>query len=213
MGFMFYDSYREAASALPAELQGEFYRLLVEYACAGVEPECDGVLRLGFELARPNLDKSVARSKAGAKGGSSTSDAKRSAVRANGAKGGRPAETPQEPKQKPKQNQSKTKAKPKQKPKQGEERGGEVRGRTPMGRPTIEEVREHVRQKGYSFDADAFYAYYDSQGWKKANGQKVANWKQCCVTWERNRKGGVDDGFKFYDRAGEMQPLWSTLDA
>lgn len=50
--------------------------------------------------------------------------------------------------------------------------------------PTKEEVAEYVREKGYHFDPDAFFGYYDSQDWKKANGQRVTNWKQCCVTWE-----------------------------
>lgn len=55
--------------------------------------------------------------------------------------------------------------------------------------PTIEEVRSYVKEKGYRFDPDQFYAYYDSSGWKMQNGKRVRNWKQCCVTWERNCKG------------------------
>jgi len=60
--------------------------------------------------------------------------------------------------------------------------------------PTIEEVRDYVKENDFIFDADEFFAYYASQGWRKANGQKVVSWKQCCVTWERreqkNSKGG-----------------------
>lgn len=60
--------------------------------------------------------------------------------------------------------------------------------------PTLDEVRRHVSEKGYHFDADQFFAYYDSSGWRKANGAKVRNWKQCCTTWEAKAKpkdGGV----------------------
>ena len=53
--------------------------------------------------------------------------------------------------------------------------------------PTIEEVRAYVKEKGYTFDPEAFHAYYDSQGWKKANGQKVSSWKGCCVTFQKNQ--------------------------
>jgi len=64
----------------------------------------------------------------------------------------------------------------------------------PFVTPTIEEVRDYVKENGFIFDADEFFAYYASQGWRKANGQKVVSWKQCCVTWERreqkNSKGG-----------------------
>lgn len=50
--------------------------------------------------------------------------------------------------------------------------------------PTLEEVREYVKEKGYHFSADEFYAYYASQDWYKSNGRKVSDWKRCCITWE-----------------------------
>lgn len=50
--------------------------------------------------------------------------------------------------------------------------------------PTIEDVKEHVKKKGYHFSAERFFDYYESSGWRKANGKKVSNWKQCCATWE-----------------------------
>lgn len=55
-------------------------------------------------------------------------------------------------------------------------------------KPSREEVREYVKAKGYHFSADEFYDYYDSANWHKADGKAVKNWKQCCVTWEANRK-------------------------
>lgn len=54
--------------------------------------------------------------------------------------------------------------------------------------PTLEEVRDHIKAKGYHFSADEFYNYYSSANWHKANGQPVRSWKQCCVTWESNNK-------------------------
>lgn len=55
-------------------------------------------------------------------------------------------------------------------------------------KPSREEVLEYVKAKGYHFSADEFYDYYDSANWHKADGKVVKNWKQCCVTWESNRK-------------------------
>lgn len=55
-------------------------------------------------------------------------------------------------------------------------------------KPTREEVRAHVKEKGYHFNADEFFDYYASANWHKADGKPVRNWKQCCVTWESNRK-------------------------
>lgn len=61
------------------------------------------------------------------------------------------------------------------------------RGFTP---PTIEEVREYIREKGYSVDAQHFMDYYEAADWHFANGKPVKNWKQCLVTWSRNGYGG-----------------------
>lgn len=52
--------------------------------------------------------------------------------------------------------------------------------------PTIEEVKAYVREKGYHFDPQHFFDYYEASGWRMRNGKPVKNWKLCCVTWERN---------------------------
>lgn len=54
--------------------------------------------------------------------------------------------------------------------------------------PTLDEVRTYVKEKGYHFDAEEFYHYYQSSDWHMSSGKPVKNWKQCCVTWESNRK-------------------------
>lgn len=57
--------------------------------------------------------------------------------------------------------------------------------------PTVDEVRSYVKEKGYHFDPCHFYDYYSASGWRKANGQPVRNWRQCCVTWENRSAKGV----------------------
>lgn len=52
--------------------------------------------------------------------------------------------------------------------------------------PTIEEVRAYVSEKGYHFDPQHFFDYYEASGWHMQGGKPVKSWKQCCVTWERN---------------------------
>lgn len=55
--------------------------------------------------------------------------------------------------------------------------------------PTIEEVKAYVREKGYHFDPQQFFDYYEASDWHFRNGKPVRSWKQCCVTWEGNCKG------------------------
>ena len=211
--FSFFRSYHEAAKALEPEDQGVFYRALVDYVFDGTEPSLSGVLLACFELARPNLNKSLERQRAGAKGGSSTSKAKRTAARANGFKpktNGLPAETSQEAKQKPSKSQAKAKQKPSDKEKEKEKEKEKTHKVERFSPPTLEEVRAYCDVKQYSFDPDTFFAYYDSQGWRKANGRPVTNWRQCCVTWEGKRRKSENDGFKVYDGGGQVPALWEA---
>ena len=56
------------------------------------------------------------------------------------------------------------------------------RGFTP---PTLDEVKAYCDERNSSVDPEAFVDYYSSQGWKKANGQRVQDWKGCVRTWEK----------------------------
>jgi len=58
--------------------------------------------------------------------------------------------------------------------------------------PSVEEVEEHIKQKGYHFTANEFWNYYNAQGWKLSNGLAIKDWKSCCVTWENKRKPKIE---------------------
>lgn len=53
-------------------------------------------------------------------------------------------------------------------------------------KPTIQEIQAHILEKGYTFDAEAFYAFYESNGWKVGKNP-MKNWKAACTTWSKNR--------------------------
>jgi len=53
-------------------------------------------------------------------------------------------------------------------------------------KPTIEEIQAYIFEKGYAFDAEAFYAYYESNGWRVGRNP-MKNWKMACTTWAKNR--------------------------
>ncbi len=60
------------------------------------------------------------------------------------------------------------------------------RGRLIFQPPETEEIRSHLKEKGYSFSAESFVAFYESKGWKVGN-QPMRDWKAACLTWERRR--------------------------
>ena len=115
--------------------------------------------------------------------------------RENGKLGGRP-KNQNKTKPKPNDNQTETKEEPNdnliensiiensiiENDNLKEKEKKESAGKPP--RPTIDEVRQYVREKNYTFDPEAFFNYYDSNGWMVGKN-KMKNWKAACATWQR----------------------------
>ena len=53
--------------------------------------------------------------------------------------------------------------------------------------PSLQEVSEYVREKGYHVDPQAFIDFYTSKGWKVGN-QTMKDWRAAIRTWERREK-------------------------
>ena len=62
-----------------------------------------------------------------------------------------------------------------------------------MPRPTLEEVRAYISEKGYPVDAERFYSYYESNGWKVGKNP-MKNWKAAVATWARSEQGKPSRG-------------------
>jgi len=72
-------------------------------------------------------------------------------------------------------------------------------GNNTMSRPTVEEVQTYIDEKGYHFSAEAFVAYYESNGWKVGKNP-MRSWKSACVTWEANqKKKTTNEGFSWLE--------------
>ena len=56
--------------------------------------------------------------------------------------------------------------------------------RTPMKRPTLEEVKACIAERGYHVDAETFIAFYESNGWKVGKNP-MKSWRAALVTWEK----------------------------
>jgi hypothetical protein len=68
-------------------------------------------------------------------------------------------------------------------------------------RPTIKEVEDYIKEKGYNIDAERFVAYYESNGWKVGKN-KMKDWKMAVVTWSKNEKQ-----FKPAERQAYRHPI------
>ena len=67
-------------------------------------------------------------------------------------------------------------------------------------RPTIEEVRSYCKERNNSVDAERFFNYYESNGWKVGRNS-MKDWRACIRTWERNNlsSGKKEDIIPVYD--------------
>lgn len=53
--------------------------------------------------------------------------------------------------------------------------------------PTVEEVRAHCIEKGYTFDPETFVSHYESNDWKVSRN-KMKSWHAACVTWQKRQR-------------------------
>lgn len=68
---------------------------------------------------------------------------------------------------------------------EGAAAGGEKKSaRKPMQRPTLEEVKACIAERGYHVDAEAFLSFYESNGWKVGKNP-MKSWRAALVTWEK----------------------------
>ncbi len=52
-------------------------------------------------------------------------------------------------------------------------------------KPTIEEISDYIREQGFSVDPDAFFDYYEGNGWHVGKNP-MKDWKACVRTFQRN---------------------------
>ena len=77
-------------------------------------------------------------------------------------------------------------------------------------KPTLQEVEDYCRERNSPVDARTFYDYFETGGWVDSKGNKVKNWKQKVITWERHsdrketKEASVPDWF---DKEYEVEEL------
>lgn len=57
--------------------------------------------------------------------------------------------------------------------------------------PTLEQIQEYCKSRHNNVDAQRFFDYYEASGWKDSKGNKVKNWKQKVITWEKHDSAPV----------------------
>lgn len=60
--------------------------------------------------------------------------------------------------------------------------------------PTVDEIKAYADSIGYNLDAQFFFDYYNTAGWKRSDGKPVLNWKQTMQSWKKRDEGKQTQG-------------------
>lgn len=69
-------------------------------------------------------------------------------------------------------------------------------------KPTLEELKAYIAENGYTFTAESFMDYYESNGWKVGRNP-MKSWQATCRTWQRHELPRKNDG---QDAQGAASP-------
>lgn len=161
-----YGSFLDATRNLPPETFKELWTAVLDYGIDGIEPEELGMMATSmFELIRPNVDANIRRRK-GRKNCENLPIKNNNCLQLSTIAS--------------KACQSSIDG-------DGEYIDVDIKNNRHFIAPSVEEVAQYIREKGYHFTAEEFVAFYSAKGWMMGKN-KMKSWRQACVTWEARRK-------------------------
>lgn len=183
--FIMYTEYREHASLLSREQQGDLFMAVMNYAAGDVLPQLDGMTQMAFSFIKTQMDRDNEKYQ-------KTVEARREA----GKKGGRPSKTNGFDEKAKKANGFLEKQMKAKKPDNENEdvdvnnikKESVKKKADAFSPPTKQEVEEYIKEKGYkTVDAERFIDFYASKGWMVGKN-KMKDWKAAVRNWARSEK-------------------------
>ena len=200
-----------------AEL-GRLFRGMLQYAFSGQEPTLSGVEKILW----PELKEDLDRQQRGYENKVRGAEKARSLISADISRyqsdislisadiSLKREKEEQEEKQKKNGSPSDSPLQEKEIKEEQEEKDKTMRARKRFVPPTLDEVREYVRQRGSRVDPVQFFEYFSEGNWVDAKGQPVRNWKQTLLTWEKFNGGR---GYRPINRtAAELQDSYDMIE-
>lgn len=180
--FVFHAEYIED---LPDDYKAAFTVYTVNYGLNGEEPP------LSYETLEYSLWKKIARRiDAESEKYKAICEKRRNAAHRRYEQrqaANTPAETPKEPTRQTEPTAEQPKAEQKKPAEKFE-------------KPTVDEIAEYCKERKNGIDAQGFFDFYESKGWK-VGAVKMKDWRACVRTWEQRRKTEQTGG---RNKAGAM---------
>lgn len=189
-GIFFFRSFYDVGRKLSPKDRLAYYDAVLGYAFEDIEPKnLKGYPEIGFISAKPVLDSDKQKYLNGQK------------AAGFGKLGGRPKQknNPQgfsennpggfeKPKgeENPLNNKNKN-IKQEQEQEQEKSKGKVAVAPSVFRKPSITEIAMYCKARNNNVDAEAFWNFYESKGWKVGNAT-MKDWKAAVITWEKRRK-------------------------
>ena len=74
-------------------------------------------------------------------------------------------------------------------------------------KPTLEEIETYCKERNNNVDSKSFFDFYEAGDWKDSKGNKVKNWKQKIITWERDTNKKKDKQKEIDDMCARLAYL------
>lgn len=179
--FIFYRSFKEALEEVGDADKLIIYEAICDYALDKKEPiNLTGYPKALFRLIKPQLDANWKRYEAGVKYGGLGAE--------YGKKGGRPKkETLSKPSNIPLQTEFKPSNVNHNENLNDNEKGNVKANAKRFIKPTLDEVSNFISENSYIIDAEKFFNYYESNGWKVGRNS-MKDWKATVRNWNSTEK-------------------------
>lgn len=199
--FTWFPKLTATVAKVPEEQRGAILWALAQYGTFGIEPDLAWPLDAIFESLREDIDNSKRAISNGGRGGRGNTKA--------ASQDEKPpfegCETPLSDNENPSCNsidrgvcEEEKGANGEPEPKPSHTKPDHTKPKqkrfTP---PSVDEVRAYCNEKGYTFDPEAFVAFYESKGWKVGRNP-MKSWQAACTTWQKRegeRKGASHDEY------------------
>lgn len=87
-----------------------------------------------------------------------------------------------------------------------------IKGAGKFEKPSVEEVAAYCKERGNSVDAQAFWDFYESKGWKVGNAA-MKDWHACVRTWEsRDRHSSPNPSSRSTTKRSNFQVMRDMLE-
>lgn len=185
--FCAYHDYREKLAGLSDEEVGRVFRAALLYAKTGETPEMNPLESLAFTFIRCDIDRchleyeqKCERNRANA------ANRKRSQATADDGSQEKEEEKQKEEEKKEEKEKEEEEEKEEEKEKTMKEYADAVpqSARTPQN-PSLEEIENYIFETGSTVSPEAFYDFYEANGWTQGRGKPIRDWKAAVRTWER----------------------------